>query len=159
MAKTLSKKLMDPTQAALTLTADGKASGVTVDNYHRMFTAFRIVNQDKGRNLNPIDHASQWGAWRAYLKAKKKPLGFMDQQGQRLASMSGGNRKGVCGYLVPCDWPADFDEEWTAENDKYASDRFVAAQTKKRDEVKALSLMSSEEKRNAISGSLKRMVR
>jgi len=156
------RKEIDFTEASAALNVDGKAEGVTRENFGYLFRCFSKVHAKPGvfgKNLNPIDHSSQWGAWRAYLRGIKVPTHFMDQQGQRLASMNEVSRNQVCGYLVPCDWPADFDEEWTAENDQYASDKFVAAQSKKREEVKALSLMSSEEKRNAISGSLKRMVR
>lgn len=141
MARKLSNTKVDKTEAEARMTEDKKFKGVTPENMgsrHRMYAMVHYDPGVMGININPLDHSSQWGAWRAYFKAKGMPLGFMDQQGQRLAMMSKEARKTICGYLVPCDFPADFDGEWPAENDRYASDKFVAAQAKKREEVKAM---------------------
>lgn len=135
------RKELDFTEASAALNADKKAEGVVPENYNYLFRCYSKVHAKPGvfgRNVNPIDHGSEWGAWRAYFKAKGMPLGFMDQQGQRLANLSKEARKTVCGYLVPCAFPADFDAEWPAENDRYAADKFVAAQAKKREEVKSM---------------------
>jgi hypothetical protein len=146
-------KQIDPIEAAAALNADGKASDVKASNYSYLVRCYGKVHGKPGRfgsNLNPIDHSSQWGAWRAYLKAKHLPYFHMDQVGQRLSNLSKPNRESVCGYLAPCDWPADFDADWDAANDRYAGDRFVDAQTKKREEVAQLASMSVEEKQAVI---------
>lgn len=141
MARKLTNTKVDMTEAEAAMTEDKKVKGVTPDNMGRKHRLYAMIHYDPGtlgKNINPLDSASEWGAWRAYFKAKGMPLGFMDQQGQRLANLSKEARKTICGYLVPCSFPADFDAEWPAENDRYASDKFVAAQAKKREEVKAM---------------------
>lgn len=147
-------KQMTFDEATLALNADGKAEKVKRRNFTYLFRAYATIHGkpgEVGRNINPIDHASQWGAWRAYRREKKIPCGFMDLHGQRLANMHKDQREDVCGYLVPCDWPADFDADWDAAADKYAGDRFVNAQERKRQEVAA---MADIDKAAVVQGSL-----
>lgn len=150
-------------KAALALNAEGKATNVTPQNFGWLFRCF-VVNKGQnkdflGQNINPIDHASQWGAWRAYRIAKGMTTYAMDQIGKRLAELDKPSRLlSMVGYLVPADWPADFDADYPPENDRYAADRFVNAQNKKRDEVRKFNeSTSAEERAQHVKEALRRL--
>lgn len=141
MARQLKSVKVDRAEAEAAMNDEQKVTGVTATNMRDKHRLYAMIHHDPGvmgKNLNPIEHASEWGAWRSYFKDKGMAVHFMDQQGQRLASMSKEARAKMCGYLVPCSFPGDFDAEWATENDRYAADKFVAAQAKKREEVKSI---------------------
>lgn len=153
--------LPDQSKAMLALTAEGKASNVTPTNYGFLFRCFAVVKNSPpemmGHNINPICHSSQWGAWMAYFKAKGMSTFAAQQIGQRLALMPKEARRSAIGWLVPAEWPADFDADWTAENDKYAADRFVQAQARKRDEAAQMAEITPAEKAEVIRRAMQKM--
>ena len=161
MAASRKSTMPDHAKALLALNADGMAQHVTATNYGLLFRCYAVVHcsppEQLGININPIDYSSQWGAWVAYFKAKHLPTYGMSQIGQRLAQMSAENRRGMVGWLVPAEWPSDFDAEWSAENDKYAADRFVQAQAQKRAEVAQMANQTAEDRQQVINRAMRKM--
>lgn len=152
MTRTANRKssLPDYDKAKRLLDENCKARYVTAGNFGQLFRCFAVVNGENsdymGVNINPIDHASQWGAWRHYRIEKGLPVYAMNLIGERLAQMDKASRQSAVGFVVPCDWPADFDGQRHEADDKLAADRFVAAQERKRQQVKEMANLSPEER-------------
>ena len=166
MARTSESKkssLPDYEKARDALDVNGKASGVTPNNFgwlFRCYAAFHGQTSDRmGVNINPIEHASQWGAWRQYRIDRSLPVYAMNMIGQRLASMDKPSRQAAVGFLVPCDWPADFDADRYEADDRIAADRFVAAQNKKREDVRKMAEMTPEDRANHVNAAMQRMMK
>ncbi len=56
----------------------------------------------------------QFGAWRAYFKARRIPTHFMDRQGQAGKP-----------WTVPAEWPHEFDADASVQADHEAGERFM----------------------------------
>lgn len=162
MARTASEKskLPDYETSRDALNVEGKAERITEANFGYLFRCYASYHgqNDKrmGVNINPIDHASQWGAWRAWRVHKGMPVYAMNQIGQRLAQMRKLDRQAAVGFLVPCDWPADFDADYSPENDRYAAEKFVFAQNRKREEVAQMQAMTQDDRQRHITEALQR---
>lgn len=95
---------------------------VTADNYPEIGKAFIAVHggavialeDAKTQDVECPACPRQWGAWRAYFKARKIKTGFMDQRG----------REGKM-WTVPAAWPHEFDGDATVQSDMEAATRFM----------------------------------
>jgi hypothetical protein len=95
---------------------------VTAENYQEIGSAF--IGMYGGAVIALADGVSQgiewksnprqWGAWRAYLAARKIPLKFMDARG----------KEGKC-FTVPAGWPHEFDGDATVQGDQEAANWFM----------------------------------
>jgi hypothetical protein len=95
---------------------------VTAENYQEIGSAFvglyggAIVSLADGKSQGTEWTANprQWGAWRAYLAARKIPIKFMDARG----------KEGKC-WTVPAAWPHEFDGDATVQEDQEAANWFM----------------------------------
>jgi hypothetical protein len=97
---------------------------VTSDNYLDIAKAFLstyggAVVAIKDGKMTAYEYSAspkQWGAWRAYFKARKLSVAFMDERG----------RDGKC-ITVPALWPHEFDADASVQDDYRAGEWFVSA--------------------------------
>ena len=91
---------------------------VTAENYQEVGSAF--IGMYGGAVIALADCAEctanprQWGAWRAYLSARKINIKFMDARG----------KEGKC-WTVPAAWPHEFDGEASVQGDQEAANWFM----------------------------------
>jgi len=65
----------------------------------------------------------QWGAWRAYFKARGIKTGWMDAIAQT-SVLEAARKTRIC-LTVPSAWPHEFDREATVQGDHEAADAFM----------------------------------
>lgn len=95
---------------------------VTAENYQEIGSAFIglyggaiiALVDGKSQGLEWTANPRQWGAWRAYLAARKIPIKFMDARG----------KDGKC-WTVPAAWPHEFDADATVQDDQEAANWFM----------------------------------
>lgn len=95
---------------------------VTAENYQEIGSAFIgmfggaviALADGKAQGVEWTASPRQWGAWRAYLAARKIPIKFMDARG----------KEGKC-WTVPAAWPHEFDSEATVQGDQEAANWFM----------------------------------
>jgi len=136
MARSGSEKKQDWSEL---LNADGKADGITPQNYYLKFRAFANHHarhpEDVGKTINPIDHPQQWGAWVHYFKTKKLKLARILQVGQAAAITSDAEQRALHGYHVPAKFPSDFDADREWVTDQQSGDVFMNKQAALRKEA------------------------
>lgn len=96
--------------------------GVTADNYREVGSAFiaayggAVISLKAGKEQGVAYDAvpRQWGAWRAYFKARKIGTAFMDIRA----------KSEKC-WTVPALWPHEFDGDAHVQDDHEAGDRFI----------------------------------
>lgn len=99
----------------------GPVSGVNGQNYWSKAKAF-VGRQGKGFMLRAESlHSTaepatilEWGAWQGYFKSRGIPAHAMRSRGV---------------YMVPCQWPHEFDADWSRDLDRSAANKY-------RDEIK-----------------------
>jgi hypothetical protein len=95
---------------------------VTAENYQEVGSAFigayggAIIALADGelQGVQWTANPRQWGAWRAYLAARKIKIKFMDARGKEGKS-----------WTVPAAWPHEFDSEATVQGDQEAANWFM----------------------------------
>ena len=97
--------------------------GITKANFERMASDFIGMNDGAVHTLSLVDWTmhgeqlqptvAQWGAWRAYRKAKGLGTAFMDRQVQA------GKQ-----WTAPAMWPHEFDAERSVSDDHHAAEMF-----------------------------------
>jgi hypothetical protein len=95
---------------------------VTAENYQEVGSAFIgayggaiiALADGKSQGAEWTANPRQWGAWRAYLAARKIPIKFMDARG----------KEGKC-WTVPAAWPHEFDGDATVQADQEAANWFM----------------------------------
>lgn len=65
----------------------------------------------------------QWGAWRAYMKARGIGTTFMDQKAQ--LTFTDNTLVNAHCWTVPAEWPHEFDAEATVQGDYRAGEQFA----------------------------------
>lgn len=95
---------------------------MTAENYQEIGSAFIgayggaviALADGKSQGVEWTATPRQWGAWRAYLAARKISVKFMDARG----------KDGKC-WTVPAAWPHEFDSDATVQGDQDAANWFM----------------------------------